>query len=115
MKFLRTDYWRHSRLGKKRKKLQKWRKARGMHNKIRDKRRGYSAKPSVGYRTKSGSKGKVKNLNPVLVHNIKQLNSIKKGEGAVIAKIGARKKIELLRKAEEMKIHILNIRTGDRK
>lgn len=115
MKFLRSDFWRYSKLGKNRKKLQKWRRAKGRHSKVREKRKGYPRMPTVGYRTESSLKGKINNLVPILVHNLKELETIKKGQGIIIAKIGAKKKIEVLKKAEEMKIKIINVREGNKK
>ena len=39
-KFIRTDYWRMSKLGAGRKKLQVWRRAKGKHSKMRRRRKG---------------------------------------------------------------------------
>jgi len=108
MKFVRTDFWRHSKLGKGRKKLQVWRRARGMHSKIRRMRRGYPAMPMIGYKSNQATAGKVQGLVPVLVHNIHELAKLSKHNIAIIAHVGARKKLEMLKKADEMKIKIAN-------
>jgi len=44
-RFVRVDTHRHSRLGKGRPKLQKWRRPRGKHNKTRLKRFSYPIQP----------------------------------------------------------------------
>lgn len=108
-RFLRSDTVRHSRLGKNRKKLQKWRRPRGRHSKIRRKRFGYPVKPSVGYRTARVQAGKVNGMTPVLVHTLRDLESLAKGAVIIVARIGAKKKIELLKYAREKQLHILNV------
>jgi len=109
MKFIRTDYKRLSRLGKNRKKLQRWRRARGKHSKIRRKRFGYPVMPTVGYKKSRKESGLIKGLKPVLVHSINELSKIGKNSIVIIARVGAKKKLEIIRKAEEMKIAISNI------
>jgi len=108
IKFVRTDFWRHSKLGKGRKKLQVWRRARGMHNKIRRMRKGYPVMPMIGYKSNKAESGKVQGLVPVLVHNVHELSKLSKHNIAIIAHVGARKKLDILKKADEMKIRILN-------
>src|SRR3989344_8502130 len=101
-KFLRTDYMRFLRLGKKRKKLQVWRRARGRHSKIRKKRRGYPIMPTVGYMTARKESGKVKGYYPVMINNLKDLNTIQKNSAGIIAsKVGAKKRLDIVKKAEE--------------
>ena len=109
-KFIRTDYWRHSRLGKRRKKLQVWRRARGKHSKIRRRRKGYPAIPIIGYKQPMKDSGKINNLLPVVVNNVKEVEKINKNQGIIIAsRVGARKKLDIIKKAESMKIQILNL------
>jgi large subunit ribosomal protein L32e len=107
-KFLRTDWMRHSRLGKNRKKKQVWRRARGMHSKIRRMRRGYPSMPLIGYGTDKAKSGRVDGLIPVLVHNVQELSKLTKNNIAIIAHVGAKKKLEMIKKADEMKIKIAN-------
>lgn len=107
-RFLRSDWMRHSRLGKNRKKLQKWRKPRGMHSKIRKKRVGYPSFPAVGYRTPRNDACKVRGLVPVLVHNVRELENAGRGSGVIIAGVGAKKKIEIMKTANEKGIKVLN-------
>ncbi|MEK6897764.1 MAG: eL32 family ribosomal protein [Nanoarchaeota archaeon] len=102
MKFLRRDWTRHSKLGKKRKKKQKWRKPTGRDNKMREKRRGYPKTVSIGYK---GAKKTV----PRIVHNAKELEKIGRNGKIIVGKTGKRKKIEIIKKAMEMKIQIQNI------
>lgn len=108
-RFLRSDTVRHLRLGKKRKKLQKWRRDRGRHSKMRRKRFGYPISPGVGYKTKKSTSGLIAGLRPVLVHNISELEAVRKSESVIIARIGARKKLEIIKRAQEKKIPIINV------
>ena len=108
-KFIRPDTVRFLRLGKKRRKLQKWRRVRGKSNKMRLGRAGYSTVPKVGFKMPKKEAGKVFGLIPKLVHNLNELQALTKNEAAILARIGARKKLELIKKAEELKIKILNL------
>ena|SRR3990172_5586504 len=109
MKFLRRNTDRHSKLGSNRKKKQKWRRPTGRHNKMRDKRRGYPAVVSIGYRESSKSRGKIGGLELVRVMNTKDVERIGKGEIGIVGNVGNKKKIEIAKKAEERKIHLYNL------
>lgn len=108
-KFLRQDYMRHSRLGKGRKKLQKWRRPTGKHSKIRRKRSGYPAAPTIGYGSPRSEAYKVNGVIPVLVHNVKELEKLTKNSMAILAKVGAKNKLAMIKKASELNIKILNV------
>ena len=114
-KFLRSDTNRFSRIGKNRRKLQKWRRGRGKSNKMRLGRAGHATVPKVGFRTAKNEAHKVQGLMPKLVHNLEELKSLTKNEGAILARVGSRKKIELIKAADEMKIKILNLGKGAKK
>ena len=109
--FLRRSWYRFSRLGKGRRKKQKWRNPTGRHNKLRKKRKGYSAVPSVGYSRNKKSRGKIEERIPMIVHNVKDLGKIGKNGIAILGKIGKKKKIEIAKKAKEMKIEIMGLNT----
>lgn len=102
MKFVRRNWNRFSRLGKKRKKKQVWRRAKGRDNKIREKRKGYPIKVMIGFKQTSKPK-------PILVSNINDLEKIKKGEKVIIGKVGMKKKIEIIKKAKGKNIEVLNL------
>ena len=71
MKFLRRNYNRHSKIGKRRNKKLKWRKPTGRDNKMRDKRRGYPAVVSIGYKQKEKK-------NILIINNPKDLEKAEK-------------------------------------
>lgn len=112
-KFLRRIWGRYSKLGKRRKKKQIWRKPTGRDNKMRERRKGYPAVVSIGYKQDKKVRGSIKNKTPILIQNVKDLESIKKNEIVIVGNVGKKKKIEIVKKAKEMKIeiHNLNIKT----
>jgi large subunit ribosomal protein L32e len=102
MKFIRRNWNRFSKLGKKRKKKQVWRRAKGRDNKIREKRKGYPVKVMIGFKQTQKPK-------PILVNNVNDLKKIKKGKKVIIGKVGMKKKIEIIKKAKKEGIAIQNL------
>lgn len=102
--FLRTD-------SNKELFTNKWRKARGIHNKIRRNFKGHGKKPRVGYGSDKKRRYLISGLEPVLVSAINELNKINPKEQAVIAssKLGLRKKLRLLQECNKNKITVLNV------
>lgn len=109
MKFQRTDAVRFSKLGKNRKKKQKWRAAKGRDNKIREKRKSYPREPNVGFKGKRSESGKINGKVPILAMNVKDLEKVGKDNVVIIARVGAKKRMEMIKKADEMKLKIINI------
>lgn len=109
--FKRRNWNKHSRVGKGRKKKQTWRRAKGRHNKIREKRKGYPIKVMIGFRKSKEERGLIYDKKPVIIMNAKELGKIGKNEIAVIGKIGNKKKIEIAKIAKEkgIQIHNLNV------
>ncbi|MGV8152086.1 MAG: eL32 family ribosomal protein [Candidatus Nanoarchaeia archaeon] len=107
--FVRSESHKYSRLGVRRKKKQVYRRARGGENKVRLKKRGRLRNVSIGFRSKKATRGLVQGLKPILVHNIQELKNIKKGEIAIVAKIGKKKKLEIAKYALEKNIKLENL------
>jgi large subunit ribosomal protein L32e len=107
--FLRADTFRLSRLGKKRPKLLKWRRPRGKHNKLRLKRVGHPVQPEIGFRSSRKERYLVSGLRPILVRNLKDLASLKKDNSIILARVGAKKKLEIIKVAKEKGFKILNL------
>lgn len=108
-RFLRRDWTRYSKLGKGRKNKQKWKKPVGRDNKMREKRTGYPATVSIGYRTDKSLRGKIEAMKVVEVKNIKDLAGVGKNEMVVLGKMGKKKKLEIAKKAQETGIKIQNL------
>lgn len=109
-RFIRRSMKRFSKLGNNRRKIQKWRKPKGRDNKMRLKRKSYPATVSIGYSSPRKEHGRVEGKLPVLVYNTKDLAKITHDNIAVLAKVGAKKKLEIIKMAEEKKIRILNVK-----
>ena len=73
---------------------------------MREKRKGYPAIVGIGYKKDKKISNKIEGKNPVLVNNVKDFKKIKGNEIALIGKVGKKKKIEIIKKAKEMKISI---------
>ena len=113
--FARRDWHKNIRVGSRQKKKRKWRYSRGIDNKTRMGLRGYSLKPCLGWGSPKDEKGKISGLIPVMVHNLNELKNIGKGQGVMVASVGKKKKAEIIAKANEMKLTILNRYTGGKK
>jgi len=95
-RFKTQDYFRYKRLGKR------WRRPKGRHSKLREKRGGSGILPSIG------RKEKPKQV-PVIVKNEKELQGLDKETKVLISSgVGIKKALLILKKAEEFGIKILN-------
>jgi len=103
--FLRQQWWQFKKLDKN------WRRPRGRHSKLR-RHYGYRPPlPRIGY----SSPKKVRGLHPsgfeeVLIHNVKGLEGInpKKQAVRIAHGVGRKKREEIIAKADEMGIRVLN-------
>lgn len=108
-KFIRRDSIRYSKLGKNRKKLQKWRRPKGRDNKMRERHAGYPKRPSVGYKNEKKESGKIDGKNVVVIYNISDLEKSGKDKSIILGKVGAKKKMEIIKKSNELKLKIINL------
>ncbi len=108
-KFIRQDSFRHFKLGRNRRK-KKWRRPTGRHSKMRKQRKSYPASPTVGYKRIRKDIGRINNFIPLLINNLKDLERATKDNIIVVSsRLGARKRMEVIKKADEMKLKIFNI------
>src|SRR3989344_4988037 len=91
-KFQRTQSPQYSKLGRKRKKKQKYRHARGLDNKMRLKHKGKPVRVMIGFRSDKRIRSLIDGKKIVSVSNIQELKNVKKNEIALISKIGRKKK-----------------------
>lgn len=92
---------------------EKWRYPRGLHSAVRQRNLGRPVLPRVGYSSPKEVRGlHSSGLEKVIVYNDKQLLSLNpKGQGAIIASdVGMKKKLLILKAAQERKIRVLNVR-----
>lgn len=104
-KFIRQESWRYDRLA------ENWRKPKGKDNKMRKQVSGVPALVKVGYRGPKVSRG----LHPSgytdnVVHNVAELAKLDPKKDAVRLghTVGKRKRIDIIAKATERGIKILN-------
>ena len=104
--FARLESWRYKKL------KPVWRKPKGIDNHMRLKKKGWPKSVSIGYR----SPKKIRGLHPsgfdeILVHNVKDLDKIQPQQAIRISQtVGRRKRAEIVEKAQELTIHVLNKR-----
>jgi len=93
-------------------KKKQWRAPKGMHSKLRRKRRGRMKHPSPSYSSPTAVKYMhPSGLIPILISNVEQLSHVQSYHGAIISRrVGMKKRIALLKKCQELKLSVLNIR-----
>lgn len=103
--FRRQESWRYKRVDKS------WRRPRGLDSKMRKRVKGWPKSVAIGYRGPKEARG----LHPsgyveVLIRNLDDVGGVDPETQAVrIAHtVGGRKRVEILTKAEEMGIRVLN-------
>lgn len=102
-KFLMQDSWKKKELPKK------WRKPKGMHSKIRMRKKGHPKMVSPGYGSPRAIKGFSK--EGLKIKHVSSLNDLKKikNEAIIISRTGIKKKIELVKEAIKMGLKIINL------
>ena len=101
--FQRTKYYAFKKLGSGQKSKLTYRRARGRHNKTRQKWRSRPPMVEIGYKNKCITRGLINGKVPVMVWNFEDLKKVGKDNIAVIAKIGNKLKLEI---AKELKLLI---------
>lgn len=100
MKFLRQQGNYKKRLKKK------WRKPKGRHSKLREKRRGLHKMPNIGYKKSEALRSK-----ELLVSNLKGLEPLKKGDKLKISsKVGNKLRLVLLSECAKKGLIVTNVK-----
>jgi large subunit ribosomal protein L32e len=108
--FNRSETHRFPRLG------EKWRSSKGIRSKMRLKKRSRAAIVETGYRGPTAARGLRSNgRSEVLVSNVLDLTKInlESQVARIDAAVGKRKRLEIIDKAKEFKIKIVNIRKSE--
>ncbi|MCJ7450183.1 MAG: 50S ribosomal protein L32e [Candidatus Nanohaloarchaeota archaeon QJJ-9] len=88
-----------------------WRKPRGRHSNVRLKKKYAKDMPNPGYRKPKDERGThPSGYEDVLVHNTEDLKKLdpEKEAARIGSTVGGRKKEEMLEKADELDIKVLN-------
>ncbi|MBI1935143.1 50S ribosomal protein L32e [Candidatus Woesearchaeota archaeon] len=104
--FVRQDIYRRKRLP------WKYKKPKGIHSKMRHHFKGRMKLPSPGYKSPAKARGlHSSGLKITIVFSVREIGKIKReNEGIIIAgAVGTRKRLEILKKAKELGITVLNI------
>jgi len=110
-KFIRQDSHK-----KKRVKFS-WRRPKGLHSKMRLELKGYRRNVEIGWGSPKEVKGLSSDgLEKITVNNIDDLKKLDaKKQGALISgNVGLKKRLEILKEAEKLKIKILNIKNPEK-
>ena len=88
-----------------------WRKQKGLHNKVRLKKKGHPSFPSIGY----GSPKEIRNLfdskyKYKLINSEKDLENLNEKYVILSSKLGLKKKLIFLNKLKSLDIKILNMK-----
>ncbi len=104
-KFLQQDY--HKKPGLKK----KWKRPKGLHSKMRLKKRGYRRGVSKGYKAAKKERGLYKGLKVIKIGSPKDLKIIEKEKtGIVISKnIGLKKRLEIVKGIEKEGLKVINL------
>ena len=104
-RFIRQESWRYDRLA------ENWRKPKGKDNKMRKQKSGMPALVKVGYRSPKAARG----LHPSgyhdnLIHNTNELVRLdpRRDAARIAHTVGKKKRIEIINKAIELGIKVLN-------
>lgn len=105
--FVQQDYHKKKRLSKK------WKRPTGLQSKMRHQFKGYNRRVKQGWRSPVEIRGfHGKGLESVVINNVAELSKVNKDQGIIVsAKVGLKKRIDILRKAEELKIVVLNLKS----
>jgi large subunit ribosomal protein L32e len=89
---------------------ERWKKPRGLHNKLKDNKRGCGPVVSDGYRTPEAVRGlHISGLAIVHVATVDALTGIDKAtQGVVISRVGAKRQLEIMAAAHKAGIRVLN-------
>ena len=106
--FIRTKHYAYACLGKRQKSKRKYRRPTGRHNKMRQKWKGRTPMVEVGYKNSEKLRGLIQGKIPILIQNVNDLTKIGKNNIIILANVGDRKKIEIVKQAQEKKLDIAN-------
>ena len=76
---------------------------------MREKRKSYPSYPTIGHRAPKKSTGRINGLMPLYIRNRNDLKKATPKNILILAKIGAKKKLELIKEAKAKNLTIQNV------
>jgi len=110
--FLRRNTREYSKLGLRRKKLQKWRSPKGRDNKMRLREKGRPRTVEIGYKQALKTRGKIDNKDVIFVQNMEELKGVHKGSVILLGRIGTKTKLEMAKVIKEKELVVTNFSFG---
>ncbi len=102
--FLKQDAHRLAKLS------ENWRQPKGQHSKLRKKLRSYRRHPSMGFSSPKAVRGLTREGHElIIINNISELEGVKTPI-VIGGSVGDRKRLEIIKKCNENKIEVLNIK-----
>lgn len=87
----------------------KWRRPKGLQNKLRKQEKGKGSLPKIGYRNDKVVRGLVNGYEPVWVQRKEELSDVdKEKQGIIISKVGTKKYNEIWNEAKKLGLKILS-------
>jgi len=108
-KFQRTKYRAYVRLGSGQKSKLRYQRAKGRHNKTRQKWRSRPPMVEIGYKNKCSERHVIDGRIPIRVFNLADLSKVAKDSLIIIAKVGEKNKVEIAKESQKRKIEVLNL------
>ncbi len=118
--FIRQDSWLRLKIGNK----PRWRRPKGKHSKMREKRVGKHPRVEIGYRNPSQVRGlTLTGMSPKLIHTLEELQGLNpKVDIAIVSStVGLKSKLEIAKKTQalgiktNLKLDKLNLRLAELK
>ena len=107
--FQRTKYYAFKKLGSGQKSKKVYKRARGRHNKTRQKWRSRPPMVEIGYKNKVSTRHLINEKMPILISTLEDLKKVGKDNIAIIAKIGNKSKMGIIKEAMAKKIEVYNV------
>jgi len=98
--------------GRKKRISDRWRRPKGLQSKMRHKFKGYSIMVSKGWRSPAEIRGADRSgYETVTVNNVQDVTKVEKHKAIIISGlVGNKKRMEIIAKAEELNIPVVNIK-----
>ncbi len=111
-RWMRMDEWRFWKIERQ----ERWRRPKGLDNKIRHQRKGYPPLVKIGYRQPKAVRGlHPSGFEPVRVFRPEDLDKIDPTKQAIIiaSTVSKKKRLEIIKKAMEKRIKVINLTYRD--